>query len=185
MTRPYVEDLPRLMEEGAVVAAYLSKAHRTTSKHERTHLLIKAAQYAVRLREKFPDPYDHRNPDWAGRSRAYRRQMTVVYREAGLPEDPHLPVKTALRYHIGEVLRETLDAEALESVGLQPHSQRQRNAHVYRKGQDMSEHAKRILQRFHRHPTATPDPEDIPVARETVRIMQELIEKYYGKVERP
>lgn len=77
----------------------------------------RAAEAIVKLRETF----SHKDlPDWTGRSLEYRDMIERLYRQAEIPADSGSPsTQSKLRYHIGNVVRETAPEEHLEALGLE------------------------------------------------------------------
>jgi hypothetical protein len=65
-------------------------------------------------------------PDWAGRSAAYREHMAEVYKAAGIPEDSQANVQARLRYHISNALHEHVPNKDLLKAGLSGTSARDR-----------------------------------------------------------
>jgi hypothetical protein len=64
--------------------------------------------------------------DLSGRSPAYRHAIAEIYTRAGVPDEDLDAVQSALRYHVGNEIREQAAAEELEAVGLKPASPKQR-----------------------------------------------------------
>lgn len=64
--------------------------------------------------------------DWAGRSPAYRQSMADLYTRARVPADRLDTVQAAIRYHVGNLLRERAQGGELEAVGLSPVAPRTR-----------------------------------------------------------
>lgn len=92
----------------------------------RTDVLKEVAALIVDLRAAHT--LDDGRIDWAGRSPAYRAAMHEIYREAGVPKDRYDTVQAALRYHVGNLIRERATDEALEDVGLTSITPRERLA---------------------------------------------------------
>lgn len=90
----------------------------------RTDLLKRAAAVIVELRSQFA--LDDGRVDWSGRSHPYRKAIAAVYRGADIGADDLDTVQSALRYHIGNLLRERAEDEDLEAVGLTLTSPKQR-----------------------------------------------------------
>jgi len=90
----------------------------------RTDLLKECATAIVDLRSQHT--LDDGRVDWSGRSTAYRAEIRKVYAAAKVPADVLDTVQQALRYHVGNLLRERADAGALEQVGLSSTSPRGR-----------------------------------------------------------
>lgn len=56
--------------------------------------------------------------DLVGRSQAYRDDAAEIYREAGMDVDSQTAVQSAVRYHIGNILREVYTPDTLVAYGL-------------------------------------------------------------------
>lgn len=67
------------------------------------------------------------DPDWLGRTHAYRRWVREVMSLANVPGETVATLQAAIRYHTGNILRERLDAETLEDLGLVSTSPRERS----------------------------------------------------------
>lgn len=74
-----------------------------------------AAEAIIRLRSLFD--YEGRT-DWAGRSGPYRDLIERLYREAGVPSDSESNMQANLRYHLGNLLRQTAPPEDLQALGM-------------------------------------------------------------------
>lgn len=96
------------------------------SGRERTDLLRLAAEKIVNLRQHFT--LADGRVDWSGRSPKYRALMQEIYARAHVPADRYDTVQAALRYHVGNLLRETADKDDLASVGLTAVAPRERLA---------------------------------------------------------
>lgn len=83
---------------------------------ERTHHLRETADHLVDLRGLHLDAEGA--PDWPGRTFAYRDLVRSIYASAGLGPDSGDTTKTALRYHVGNSLRERVDPSDLDAAGL-------------------------------------------------------------------
>lgn len=94
----------------------LRRAIAAESGDERTRAYRATADFLVELRGHFTD--SDGEPDMRGKSFAYRDAVRDIYAEAGLGSDPNDPVKAALRYHVGNALRERLSVDELERYGL-------------------------------------------------------------------
>lgn len=66
--------------------------------------------------------------DWGGRSPAYRKIIHDIYQRAHVPTDRYDTVQAALRYHVGNLLRDRVSADDLAAVGLSGVSPKQRLA---------------------------------------------------------
>lgn len=100
------------------------KSHGTTLLRDyveadtrRTSVLRELAKVIVGIRSQTFQK-DGKTPDWSGQSQAYRDTISAMYEDAGIPKDRESNVQSALRYHIGEVLREVVSSKALTAAGL-------------------------------------------------------------------
>lgn len=66
-------------------------------------------------------------PDWLGRTYAYRTWVREVMSLAGVPSADVTNTQAAIRYHAGNILRERLDDETLAALGLRSASPRERS----------------------------------------------------------
>lgn len=113
--RRAVDPVDRLVAQGADL---LRQAATLPSKgYHRTPIYRQLAEVVSQLRACFHDA-DGR-PDWAGRTFAYRQAVGRLYTDSGVPADVSRQAQSALRYHFGQVIRETATAEELEDLGLQ------------------------------------------------------------------
>lgn len=94
----------------------LREGTRTTDAGVRSSAFHAVAAILVEARQYFTDSDGF--PDWRGRSYPYRQWVGGVYGDAGVPPEDRARVSASLRYHIGNALREALDPETLESLGL-------------------------------------------------------------------
>lgn len=142
---------------------------------KRTEVLRNLAKVVVGIRAQTMTG-DGKTPDWAGQSQAYRDVIRAMYDEAGIPTDASANVQAALRYHIGEVLREVVSPSALTKAGLTTKGPRDRAR--TRNGEQASaavsngqrqapseaptdpEEAMRAAIQFVQHAHATPAPKD-------------------------
>jgi len=83
-----------------------------------THDYREAARIVVDTRARHFTGNDG-EPDYLGRSYAYRQWIGSIYGEAA-PRAERNRVAAAMRYHVGEVLREYLDAADVTRLGLRP-----------------------------------------------------------------
>lgn len=97
---------------------------RYLEKRETVDLKIVASRF-IDAREHF---YTREGePDWLGRTYAYRRWVREVMSDAHVPGDDLSTVQAAVRYHSGNILRERLDAATLADLGLRSESPRERS----------------------------------------------------------
>ncbi|QOP65085.1 hypothetical protein PQE12_gp25 [Arthrobacter phage Adumb2043] len=97
----------------------------TASDTERTALLREAAQLFIDAREHFYTKEGE--PDWLGRTHAYRLWVREVMSGAHVPGDDVTSLQAAIRYHSGNMLRERLDDDTLADLGLKKSSPRERS----------------------------------------------------------
>lgn len=98
----------------------------TAAAPDRTRLLREVADLLVDLRALHTGTDGE--TDWAGKSYAYRDAVRDIYAGAGLPSEGSDSTKTALRYHIGNALRDRLSPDELEAAGLSRLDPRDRQA---------------------------------------------------------
>lgn len=91
----------------------------------RTQVLRSLAEVVVELRSR---TLENGTPDWAGRSWEYRQAAHAAYEAAGIPADAQAGIQAAIRYHVGNLLRERLTPEELQRAGLLGVSPRERIA---------------------------------------------------------
>ncbi|WGH21098.1 hypothetical protein SEA_CASSIA_25 [Arthrobacter phage Cassia] len=92
---------------------------------ERTDLLRGVARNFVDARAHFFNKDGE--PDWTGRTHAYRSWVREVMSNAHVPGDEVTTLQAAIRYHSGNVLRERLGDEAIADLGLRKESPRERS----------------------------------------------------------
>lgn len=80
----------------------------------------RAAELIVTLRGRFQTPTGE--PDLLGEFRPYREAVREVYADAGVSPSDRSRVQSAIRYHVGNVLRERYQAEELERLGIMAES---------------------------------------------------------------
>lgn len=121
--RPSVLDKPveTLVSHSASLLAEYLDAGRT-----RTDLLKEIAEDVVELRSMHH--LEDGQTDWSGRSPEYRRAVSELYRRARVPHEQLDTVQAALRYHVGNLLRQRATAEDLAGVGLSATSPKERLA---------------------------------------------------------
>ena len=109
----------KLVDDGVQVLTRYLEDHRTDH-------LRQLAEIVVRLRGEHT--LEDGRKDWAGRSPAYRQSMADLYTRARVPEAKLDTVQAALRYHVGNLLRERAKGEELAAVGLSTVAPKQRLA---------------------------------------------------------
>lgn len=101
------------------------RSAQTLPPTERGGARRRAAEAIVSAREYFYTS-DGR-PDWSGRTRAYRDFIAEVYSNAGVTRDDLASEQAAVRYHVGNVVRERVSDADLEDAGYRVASPRQRS----------------------------------------------------------
>lgn len=100
--------------------------HWVEIEETRTEVLRRLAEVVVSIRSQFFDNEGRR--DWAGHSWDYRQFVSEMYAAAGVAPDSQENIQAALRYHVGNLLREVAPPDELAAVGLLPTSPRDRMA---------------------------------------------------------
>ena len=90
----------------------------------RTDVLRALAKVVVALRTRYRTPQG--DTDWRGQSWEYRQAISEMYGNAGVPPDSESNIQAALRYHVGNLVREVAPPVQLEAVGLLPTSPKDR-----------------------------------------------------------
>lgn len=116
-TRP--TPIEELVDRGVEILSHYIADHRTDH-------LKDLAPIVVDLRGSFQ--LDDSRRDWSGRSAGYRQAMSDLYTRAKVPADKLDTVQAALRYHVGNLLRERTSEEELAAVGLKAVAPRERLA---------------------------------------------------------
>lgn len=101
------------------------RGYPTALDTDKTDRLRRVAVAFVAAREHFFTKEG--DPDWLGRTYAYRRWVRETYTLASIPNDTLATVQGAVRYHAGNELRQHLDSAALEDLGLRTMSPRERS----------------------------------------------------------
>jgi hypothetical protein len=117
----------RVTTDASLIAAarkQLVLASTTADKHVRSTALRRLAEILVDLRERCLTPEGE--PDWLGKTYAYRQLVGEVYSTANVPLDAINGTQSATRYHVGNVIRERLSDEDRERIGLQEAGPRDR-----------------------------------------------------------
>lgn len=111
--------IEELVDRGVEILSRYLEDHRTDH-------LKDLAPIVVDLRGSFQ--LDDNRRDWSGRSTGYRQAMSDLYTRARVPSDKLDTVQAALRYHVGNLLRERTSDEELAAVGLKPIAPKERLA---------------------------------------------------------
>jgi hypothetical protein len=94
----------------------------------RTALLRDLAEATLSYREHFLT--DSGEPDWTGRTGAYRAAIADLYGAANFSPDEGKAIQKLARYHIANALRERLSPEDIEAIGLRAENPRERQAEL-------------------------------------------------------
>lgn len=97
----------------------------SASDTERTQLLRDTAALFVDARNHFFTKEGE--PDWLGRTYAYRSWIRETMSMANVPGDEVTTLQAAVRYHAGNVLRTRLDQDTMDDLGLVKSSPRERS----------------------------------------------------------
>lgn len=101
------------------------RASLTASDNDRTSLLRDAARLFIDARAHFFTREGE--PDWRGRTYAYRTWVREVMSAANVPGDAITSLQAAIRYHSGNLLRDRLGDEEIADLGLRKESPRERS----------------------------------------------------------
>lgn len=143
---------------------------------ERASVYKRVADSLVALRSLYTTKEGH--PDWRGQSWQYRQDVGEIYREAGLPPTGTDPIKTTLRYHIGNALRRNLTEDELREVNLLDTAPKDRIAWRYREGANLAELAKTLVYRIVRAPGKPPEPEVLDGARKIHQMLTDWLRQH-------
>ncbi|WNO26045.1 hypothetical protein SEA_WILDWEST_26 [Arthrobacter phage Wildwest] len=113
-----------LAEIQKTASATISRA-LSASDSERTDLLRDVARLFIDARAHFFTREGE--PDWLGRTYAYRTWVRSVMSEAHVPGDEVTTLQAAIRYHSGNVIRDRLDDDAIADLGLRKESPKERS----------------------------------------------------------
>ncbi len=108
-----------------IAAVTALRNYNAGPEHEKTTNLRTVAEAFFDAREHFFTPEG--TPDWKGRTHAYRVWVRETMRNANIQKDGLATVQAAIRYHVGNVARERMDAGALADLGLNAASPRERS----------------------------------------------------------
>lgn len=98
------------------VQALVTAQHTQGEMHARA--VRSAAEAVVDARSLMAGPEDSIEPDWLGRTYAYRSWMAEVYGAAGIPPSQRRRFRSILGYHVSNVIHERLSPETIEALGL-------------------------------------------------------------------
>ena len=107
-------------------ASALLRRYPNAEAGERTEILRAVASTLIEAREHFYTADGE--IDYRGRTYAYRRLVGEIFAAANLPPDDIRTVQAAVRYHVGNLLRERLNPETLADLGLRAESPKARSA---------------------------------------------------------
>ncbi|MFD0044759.1 hypothetical protein ACFVGV_06165 [Pseudarthrobacter scleromae] len=122
---------------------------------EKTAHLRAVATSFVDARQHFFTPQGE--PDWLGRTHAYRTWVRETMRLADVQQSNLTTVQAAIRYHIGNIVRERMDADTIQGLGLRSSSPKQRS--VEKRGRHSE-----VLNIFGNGGAEIVDPDEIVVA---------------------
>lgn len=103
------EDEAQLLVRGAAYAEEYARIE-----HKPEILLKNIATVVLAIRRK--------HDDWLGTSHDYRQQVAEMYRRANIPPDSKSRIQAAVRYHIGNAIREQLTPKELKALELREES---------------------------------------------------------------
>lgn len=108
----------------ANIVRKLRALRAAVDRERQTTLAREIAEGSVALREFYTDV--NGQPDYAGRTHAYRVTMRDLWSKAGFVDAEERDAAQArVRYHVGNIVRERIPAETLEAAGLQGPSPRE------------------------------------------------------------
>lgn len=108
-------DPDKLIEIGAGIAGQIVQSQSSL-----TECYKDLATVIVQLRGQFAHPKLEGLKDWKGQSQECREAVAKIYETAGVPADSVSGIQAAIRYHIGNALRQVAPAEHMEKLGLDP-----------------------------------------------------------------
>jgi len=107
------------------VASEALRESLSASDTRKTELLREVATAFVDARNHFYTKEGE--PDWLGRTYAYRTWVREAMSRASVPSEQLHTLQAAVRYHSGNILRDRLDDETLNDLGLRKSSPRERS----------------------------------------------------------
>lgn len=141
----------------------------SSRKSERMALYEQVAQNLVTLRERSITTTGQ--PDWAGRTYEYRSMVRNIYASAGLSSDPNDPIKAALRYHLGKLLRERLSADELDDARLLRTHAGVRQHERFVSQSALAAQARHLVLQISREPGYEGSASEVTAAKEIVRLL--------------
>lgn len=117
--------MPRPLAEIRETATAALRRYFAAEPDARTAILRDVAESLVDAREHFITADG--TVDYRGRTYAYRRFVGEIFAGANPPADEVQAVQAAVRYHVGNVLRERLTPDTLEALGLRKESPKERS----------------------------------------------------------
>lgn len=116
------QGLGRLRER----ATDLLREYKGAHQDDKTGLARAIAETFVDIREHFVND-ETGNPDWRGKTYPYRQMIGEIFSGANVPKDDASKIQAALRYHVGNVLRDRLSEDELDDLGLRAETPRRRS----------------------------------------------------------
>lgn len=113
------------LNDTQIVAVDALRAYKSGPESEKTTNLRTVATAFFDAREHFFTPSGE--PDWLGRTHAYRLWVRETMGQASIQADELTTVQAAIRYHVGNIVRERMDSDTLKSLGLRDASPRERS----------------------------------------------------------
>lgn len=98
------------------IVRILRAVRATDSRERRTTLLRDLAEASVAIREHYLNADGE--PDWTGRTYAYRTAMCELYTAAGYSPEEADSLQSSVRYHVGNVIRTHLSPTERADAGL-------------------------------------------------------------------
>ena len=114
------------LRETQETASALLRRYPAAAPGERTEILRAVASTLIEAREHFFTADGE--VDYRGRTYAYRRLVGEIFAGANLPPDEISTVQAAVRYHVGNLLRDRLDPTTISDLGLRAESPKTRSA---------------------------------------------------------
>jgi hypothetical protein len=108
-----------------IAAVTALRNYKAGPESQKTTNLRTVAEAFFDAREHFFTPEG--TPDWKGRTHAYRVWVRETMRTADIQKGELTTVQAAIRYHVGNVVRERMDDGALMDLGLSKSSPRERS----------------------------------------------------------